>query len=111
MNESPNDFPMRSVDDLRTVAAKLGRQRFIVSNSRALALVSFAVVLFIVIRVAGDSTNRVWFLPVIAVLGLGMVVSIYSLLVRFRLVGVRCPQCSQRFGTGVHCAQCGMRQR
>jgi hypothetical protein len=106
--KSLNDVLVRSVDDLPTVAGRLARQRFIASNSRPLALVPFAVVLFIVIRVAGDSTSHVWFLPVIAVLGLGIVVNIYSLLVTFHLVGIRCPQCNQRFGTGTRCAQCGL---
>jgi hypothetical protein len=106
--KSLNDVPVRSVDDLPTVAGWLARQRFIASNSRALTLVPFALVLFIVIRVAGDSTSHVWFMPVIAVLGLGFVVNIYSLLVRFRLVGVRCPRCNQRFGTGTQCARCGL---
>ena len=95
---SLNDSRVRSVDDIPGVATRLARQRFIVSWSRALSLGSFAVVLFIVIRIAGDSTNHVWFLPVFVVLAAGILVNVYSLLVRFRLVGVHCPRCDQRFG-------------
>ena len=76
--ESLNDYSVRSIDDLPRVATRLRYQRFIVNNSRALALGGFAVVLFIVLRVAGDSTNHVWFLPVFAVLGAGILVNVYS---------------------------------
>jgi hypothetical protein len=56
--ESLNDSRVRSVDDIPTVATRLARQRFIVSHSYALIVGSFAVVLFIVLKIAGHSTNR-----------------------------------------------------
>ena len=109
--ESLNDSRVRSVGDLPTVATRLARQRFIVSHSYVLTVGSFAVVLFIVLKIAGNSTNRVWFLPVFVVLAAGILVNAYSLLVRFRLVGVRCPRCEQRFGAGPQCVKCGLPQR
>jgi hypothetical protein len=108
--DSLNDGRVRWVDDLPTVATRLARQRFIVANSRALALGAFAVVLFIVVRIV-YFTKRMWFIAVFVVLGAGILVNVYSLLVRFRLVGVRCPRCEQRYGADTQCAECGLPQR
>ena len=105
-----DNWQFRSVDDFPGVAGRLGRQRFMANNSRALALGSFAVVLFLVVRIGGNSANRLWMLPVLTVLVLGIAVNVYSLLIRFRVLGVRCPRCTQRFGTATRCNKCGLPQ-
>ena len=67
------------------------RQRFAVNNSRGLALGCFAIGLLAVTTLEGNSTNHVWILAVFAVLAAGIGLTIYSLLVRFRILGVLLP--------------------
>jgi hypothetical protein len=73
--ESLKDCHVRSVNEIPAAAAGLARQRFILTNSRALALGVFGVVLFVFIKIGGNSTNHVWFLSVFLVLAAGIVVN------------------------------------
>ena len=105
--EAAQNEQLASVDDAPDSAMRLARQRFMLRNYRALALVPFGITLFFVPR---DSTNQLWLMPVYISLGWAGFIAFYCLFATFGVLGVRCPRCGERFGTRDECRRCGLPQ-
>ncbi len=88
------------------------RTKFFQKYYRALALIPFAVVMFVILRLFGDPPiggprNKFILLPVFIVLGWAGFVPFYALSLMVRRRRIRCPSCGNRFGSDDQCISCG----
>jgi|HubBroStandDraft_6_1064221.scaffolds.fasta_scaffold16951_2 hypothetical protein len=92
--------------------ARLNRQmQFLRKYWYAIAIVPFAVIVLVGLRVSGDSPRRFWDIPIAISLAWGLFVAIYALILTVRTLSIRCPRCGWRFGLADQCGSCGFPRR
>ena len=98
---------LKSLDDDPEIARVAARQLSLNRWYRLLALVPFAVLLFIDFEFFPNSNNAGLFVLVFASLFWAMGVAGYAF---YLLFWFKCPNCGNRFGLGTECRSCGLRR-
>ena len=92
---------VRSLDDVPHTAQQAKRQEFLRTWYRAIALVPFAVVVFISLKFFPDSDSKLIVASALVSLIWAIGVAAYSFYLTF--FGLKCPVCGWRFGVGDKC--------
>lgn len=101
------DYPkVRCLDDVPSAARLATRQQFFKKWYHALALVPFAIALFIVMKFFPESTSALALAPVWLALAWAGIVIVYTAYIT--LLRLKCPVCGWRFGIGDKCRSCGL---
>lgn len=101
----PQATEITSLDQSPIGSKVAARQEFFATWYRAIALVLFALVLFVVLKIFGGSANRFSLVLVGATLVWTFIVLAYTIYLRFAL---KCPRCNLRFGSGSKCGWCNL---
>jgi hypothetical protein len=100
-----HDPRIACLDDVPNVARIAVRQEFLKKWYRPVAIVPFALVVFIELRFFPESTSPIPIYFVYASLAWAGAVISYTF---FLMFAVRCPVCNRRFGLGDKCTSCGL---
>ena len=96
---------IKSLDDVLEVARMAAYQRSVLKWYKIVAILPFAVTLFVVLKFFPDARGRGWDL----LIGVTLLWAIAFAGYAFRLLfwGVRCPACEERFGLAIDkCRSC-----
>jgi hypothetical protein len=105
MSSTAETTEITCLDDVPSVARVAAQQEFLHRWYGLVAIVPFMVVLFIVTKFFGKSSNPIPVIFVFASLLWATVVMGYTIYLRFAL---KCPACGWRFGVRDKCSSCGL---
>ncbi len=109
MDEWRRSSDSLSLDEHLALSQRATRERWLTRrwSVRLLAFAPFVVVLLLV-RILFPIHTWLWNSLVYASLAWGIVICVYALLLLLGFVGVRCPRCAHRYGSGEECSGCGL---
>lgn len=98
-----------SLDQYPALSRRANRERFL-SRRWAIRFAAFLpfILVLLTTRVSLPVPRSLWDALFFASLLWAIVVFLYSLMLVFGLVGIRCPRCSGRYGAGDNCPRCGL---
>jgi hypothetical protein len=105
MSSTAETAQITCLDDVPTVAHVAAQQEFLHRWYRLVAIIPFMVVLFVVTKFFGKSSNPFPVAVVFASLVWAGAIVGYTIYLRFAL---RCPVCGWRFGVRDKCSSCGL---